>query len=378
MKKIKTGLIIWLVSVGMALSLIAGLVYWIDPYFHFHQPKTDSFYYTLDNQRSQNNGIIKNFEYNAIVTGTSMTENFKTSEADALFGTKSIKVAFSGDSFKEINDNLKTALTYNPKLKTIIRCLDINKFEEDKNYIRTDLGKFPDYLYDDNPFNDVKYLFNKDVFFSRIGNILVTKYIYKNKPGITSFDNYMRWQDQCTFGKNTLCPNGITFTAPTEENHLTDAERVTIKENIEQNVTSLPDCYPDVDFYYFITPYSAVWWKDIVEQGNLDRQIEIEQYVIELILQHPNIHLYSFNAISEITTNLNYYKDARHYGEWVNSAMLVWMKQGKYLLTKENYQNYLKEEKDLYRNFDYESLNDQIDYENDEDAGKVLLEFVGK
>ena len=38
---------------------------------------------------------------------------------------------------------------------------------------------------------------------------------------------------------------------------------------------------------------------------------------------------------------------------------------GKYLLTKENYKEHLENELQLYLNFDYESLNDQIDCEDD-------------
>lgn len=43
---------------------------------------------------------MRNFEYDAIIIGTSMTENFKTSEADALFAASFIKVPFSGGIIK--------------------------------------------------------------------------------------------------------------------------------------------------------------------------------------------------------------------------------------------------------------------------------------
>lgn len=78
-----------------ALGIIGAWVYHIDPFFHYHKPYTNGYYYTLNNQRSQNNGICKHFDYNALITGTSMTENFMTSEMDAIFGTNSVKVPFS-------------------------------------------------------------------------------------------------------------------------------------------------------------------------------------------------------------------------------------------------------------------------------------------
>ena len=126
---------------------------------------TNEYFYILKNQRSQNNGIIKWFDYTGLITGTSMTENFKTSEAEALWGGTFIKVPFSGGSNKEINDNIEVALRYNPNLSIVIRGLDLTRFMDEKDAMRTDLGKYPTYLYDDDIFNDVQYVFNRDVFF---------------------------------------------------------------------------------------------------------------------------------------------------------------------------------------------------------------------
>lgn len=308
-KKWLTG---WFVLVMIMLAVIGGLVYKVDPYFHYHKPDTKKYYYSLYNQRSQNDGISRHFDYDALITGTSMVENFKTSEFNEEFGVNAIKVPYAGASYKEINDNLVVALESNPELKTIVRCLDYNKFFDDKDLIRSDLGQYPDYLYDRNPFNDVYYLFNRDVIFDRV------------------------------------------FV-------MTEEEKDVIYGNITQNVTSLAEKYPDVDFYYFFSPYSAAWWAEAVSDGTICKWTEAEEYIIELILDHENIKLYSFNNCTEITTNLNYYKDTIHYGEWINSFMLKAMHDGAYLLTGENYKNYIREELDFYTTFDYNSLNEQKD-----------------
>lgn len=104
------------------------------------------------------------------------------------------------------------------------------------------------------------------------------------------------------------------------------------------------------------------------------RQIEAEQYIIELLLECDNVRLYSFNNRTDITTDLNHYKDAGHYASWINSLMLGWMYNGEGLLTWENYKDYLEEELLFYTTFDYESLNGQIDYEEDDYAAILLNE----
>lgn len=371
--KYKKWLIGWLVMVTIMLIVIGGFVYKVDPYFHYHAPDTEKYYYSLNNERSQNNGIVKHFDYDALITGTSMTENFKTSEFDDIFGVKSVKTAYSGGTYKEINDNLDVALKSNPQLQTVVRSLDYSLYYllNDKDGMRTDLGEYPTYLYDDNPFNDVFYLFNKDVIFSRAYAMVAAARVERVQPGITSFDSYCRWQEGFTFGRNSIIPEGI-WVKPGEAVHLTDEEKYILYDNITQNVTSLADEYPEVDFYYFFPPYSAAWWAGLVYDGTIYKQVEAEKYVIELILDHPNIKLYSFNNCTDITTNLNYYKDVSHYGDWVNSYMLKAMHEGKCLLTKENYKKYIQEELDFYVTFDYNSLNEQEDYEDDSYAGVML------
>lgn len=90
--KNKTWLITFLTITLSMVIIVCSITIYVDPYMHYHKPLTDKFYYNINNQRSQNNGIVKHFEYDAIITGTSMTENFYASEVDRIFECKSIKV----------------------------------------------------------------------------------------------------------------------------------------------------------------------------------------------------------------------------------------------------------------------------------------------
>lgn len=378
----KTWIVSWLILVILTLSVLASWVYKIDPYMHYHKPDTSKYYYILDNERSQNDGIVRHFDYDAIITGTSMTENFRTTQMDEIFGVNSIKVSFSGASYKEINDNLVRALESNSDIKIIVRGLDYGRILDDKDIMRNELGNYPTYLYDDNLFNDVNYVFNKDVIFGRAYMMTVANDEEGFVPGITSFDDYARWQEYYSFGKKTVIQSilknvkeksyQVHLSDDKIENHLSLEEKEIIKGNITQNVTELADKYPNVDFYYFFTPYSIMYWRELVMSGEIYRQIEAEQYVIELILEHENIHLFSFNNRTDITTDLNNYKDIYHYGEWINTIILNWMYRGEYLLTKDNYIDYLADELSFYTEYDYDSLINQADWINDYYAAALL------
>ena len=373
--KNKTWIIGWLTIVVSVLVVLGIYVYRVDPYFHYHIPDISNYYYYLNNERSQNDGICKYFDYDALITGTSMTENFKTSELNEMFDVNSIKVSYAGGTYKEINDNLKNALKNNEKLGMIVRGLDVGMFFDDSNRMWDDPKKYPNYLYDSNPFNDVCYLFNKDVIFNRVYAMIRANDVEGFEPGITSFDDYSRWQS--VFGtKKVLDGAEVVYGGVGSPVHLTDEEKRIIFNNITQNVTSLADEYPDTDFYYFFTPYSIIWYKGLVEDGTIYRQIEAEEYIIELILEHKNIRLFSLSDEFKIISNINNYKDEQHYGSWINSYILRCMHDDLHRLTQENYKKYIEDELKLLVDFDYNSLNEQDDYQNDIYAEALLNESI--
>ena len=73
--------------IAILLLGAAGLVIWIDPFFHYHAP-FDGISYVLEDERYQNDGIARHFDYELLIIGTSMCENFRTSQAEELFGMK--------------------------------------------------------------------------------------------------------------------------------------------------------------------------------------------------------------------------------------------------------------------------------------------------
>ncbi|MEH2957501.1 hypothetical protein [Candidatus Merdisoma sp. JLR.KK006] len=107
-------------SVFLLLTVLGTVTVVVDPYFHYHAP-LDSLEYPIQDERYQNDGIVKHFEYDAIITGSSMVQNFKTTEFGGLFHINAIKIPFSGGSYKEINENLERAVEANPDIQLVIR-----------------------------------------------------------------------------------------------------------------------------------------------------------------------------------------------------------------------------------------------------------------
>lgn len=337
------------------LILIVGSVLIIDPYFHYHKP-LKSLSYRLGDQRYINDGIGRYFEYDSIITGTSMTENFKSSLFDKLFNSNSIKIPFEGGSYKEINDNLERTLKRKKDIRYILRGLDYNQIIQDSEYMKYD--NLPTYLYDDNILNDYKYLFNKVVIIKGLGGVITYTLLGKNT---TTFDEYSNWNNIVKNGKKNVLRN---YKRNKKENihrrkikeKLKKKDIEIINENIEKNVISLVKKYPKTKFIYFITPYSIVYWDQLKQEGKIEKQIMAEKYMIEKILEYPNVELYSFFNNYEMVCNLDNYRDPGHYMGKINDQILYWISKKEYQLTKENYKEYIRKNLEFYKNYNYDSI----------------------
>ena len=370
----KTNFFIWGVTAIVLLILCVLLVYKVDPYFHYHAPFTESWFYRLDNERSQNDGIVRHFEYDAMITGTSMAENFKTSETDYLFQCNSIKVASRGGSLRETDGYISKGLESNPDCRMVIRCLDLPYFLDPPDRMREDLGSYPTWLYDSNPWNDVNYVLNGDVVLGKVLAMMEETRYEDFQPGLESFDNFGRWHDAAEYGFRAIFPGGMTVNPAAEQEMLSEEEKALIRDNVARNVTSTTDAYPNVTFYYFISPYSIAQWNTWNNEGKLCKMLEVEKYVTELILPHENVHLYSFHGRTDIVTNLNHYKDETHYAAWINSLILRWLHDGTCQLTEDNYEAILLAEYNFFTTFDYTSILEQEDFADDNEAVTLIQE----
>lgn len=337
---------------GCILLIVITITVLVDPYFHYHKP-IPSLYYELRQERYCNNGILRQFDYDSIIAGTSMTENFKTSEYNKLFTMHSVKVPLQGGTYKEVNDYIRMGLKYNKRVKRVLRGLDYGLIIEDANALQ--YNDYPDYLYDDNIINDINYWLSTNTVKNLLIDLLKT---LQNGGGIESFDEYGYWSDRAEYGIDTVRASvDYDPSVVKEESTVLSADEITtIKENIKKNVIDVANEHPEVEFDCFVTPYSIFYWDKLHRQGEVERQIDSEAIMISMILDCENIHLYSFNNNYDLTTNLDNYTDEGHYGGWVNTQILNWIKEDRHRITKENWEAYLAKEKEFYMNYDYDSL----------------------
>lgn len=327
----------------------------VDPLFHYHAP-IKGLSYSLYDERYQNDGIVRHFTYDAMITGTSMTENASASLVSELYDVNCIKTCFRGGSYREISDNIRTALENNPSLKLVIRATDqFDIISAADSHISTnpDSGyDYPAYIMDDDIFNDVHYILGKSFLIDSVTDIKMT---IKKTPS-TTFDEYMNWDALMQGGKESVLA-GYTRPAPTgEQTALTDEEREMIKENIQKNIIDLANDYPGVTFMIWIPPYSIAYYDAYYRAGLLDKSLEAMEIECEMLTGVSNIRLYGYLDRADIVTDFDRFKDLTHFDERTNNEFLKLMAEDEGLITSDNMSDYMKRVRDLYMDYDYDRI----------------------
>lgn len=325
------------------LIAIAAVTAYVDPFFHYHKPFAE-IPYSLNNQTYQNPGIARHFDYDALITGTSMTENFQTSYFAEVLGVNAIKVSYSGGRSKNMNIIIEKALESNPNLRTVFLGLDLYMLEtKDINETRNPL---PGYLYNANPFDDVSYLFNKDVLFNRVRPSIMGA--LKDAES-TPFDSYSYWHNSYTFSQYTVIGSNLDRERSAAPSYSPDEAIQIADNNLRQNILPLIDAYPDTKFVIFYPPYSILYWY----LESIDHKLGILEHSAETLLPYNNVELFCFQNNADIVTNLYNYKDYTHYSADINKYMVDCFNNGTHRLTPENYEVEIEKMRDLAENFDF-------------------------
>ena len=345
----------WCLGVLAALLVLlagaAALNAWVDPFFHYRAPR-EGIAYDMSSERYTNDGILKHFEYDAVIIGSSVTMNFKTSLCDTLFGCRAVKVPHPNAVNRELYDDLRIAFSANDGIRLVFYGMDYASLLIDKDQASGDYVA-PAYLRDGAGFNDLSYLLNKDVLLQESLHDLR----YTAQGGhTTSFDAYKTWNYGSAFSAgNRLSLDYSGDPSPVQEG-LDEAERRQTRENVAQNILSLAEEHPDTVFYVFVSPHSIVRWYSYSLDGLLRKYIEAEQEAFLTLQDCPNVRFFSFFDDFETVCTLDNYMDAVHYGQWVNDQLLDWMHEGAHQLTAENQAEYYAQILDYYLNYDYVSL----------------------
>lgn len=313
----------------MIIPIIGLFNYIIDPFQQYRQAKLYKVYYNSSFSRYLNSGMIKTYNYDSIAIGSSMIANFKIDELKTIIENP-IKLRMSNGSAYEYFITLNSVLENNKNIKTIFLGLDVFSFSGKIDRLNYNNMDFPKYLYDNNIFNDFKYLVSFDILKESLKS-LFRSYYYSNNP---KFDfNTMYFLEASNNGVDLLLEKNLYKLFNKNSYKLEQ-----LKESFNFNILSIIKKNPQIKFIIFYPPYSINLFKYLNRNSQLKTTMDFKYYIAKTLLEYNNVELYDFQNNIELITNTNLYYDFIHYNETVNSFIINSIKNEKKY--KVNYKTY--------------------------------------
>jgi len=336
------------ICITLALLIgVGGVVYIVDP-FNVYRADKDVAKIIYQNPYYQNIGIAKFAEYDTLITGTSMTQNFRGWWFDEKFNCKAVRLSFDGGIVSDFEALLDTATNNNKKLETVYFGLDNYLITADSKL--NDISeRIPEYELDDNQFSKVQYLFNKDILF----NYMLTYFSYKNLETYDFYEMHAWDTLNPTYSKESVI-NG--YDIPEKEEEKETQYFIPSCDDFLNAIGRIVENNPDINFVFFAPPYSILYWNTLIRNGKLEATMYALDYVYGKLFQYDNVKMFYFQNDFENITNLDNYKDATHYRTEINKFMLDCFENGENEITKENYKNELDKMKAFAFSYDYDTL----------------------
>jgi len=330
-------------TAALLLILCTGTVRTVDPFFHYHDPDPEGEVWF--DQRAQGAGLLRTQEYETVLMGSSLAANYRSFWFDVFYETSTVKVTFPNGGFEEFSQALDYAYTQQD-VKRVIFGLDPNLLARDPAEAPNQL---PEYLYDENPLNDGRYLLNKDVLM-RSGYTLLKKAAGETQPLQDAFV----WDGNVFFSK-TLALAGYERPEAVKEAVPEDVFLENARANLAI-VTGWMEQHPDTEFIFYFSPYSILFWDKMDRQGETEAMLKLLEETTETLLQYNNAQLQFFMADEAIITDLDNYADHIHVAGKVTYRMAEAMPAESYRMTAENRVEMLDGLRQLVVNYDYDEF----------------------
>lgn len=344
---------VWVNLIGILSLLFVGaaVVFAVDPFYHYHKPWFN-LPVVLYNEVYQTPGVAEHFEYDSAIVGSSMTENFHASWFDEDFGWNTVKLCYEGAGTDDLKAILGKVFEGGRRVENIVLAIDDYQMISDSSTVAMER---PEYLYNENPLDDVNYLFNRDALkaaFQRIGDGITGK--------AQSVDDAYNFNEKYEFSTAQVLRDARPFREnimayPPKEETPEDAYLQVCQDNLG-NLLPFVEEHPETEFIVIFSPYSILNWEKKVLAGTLRAQLGADAYVIGQFLTYDNVRVFYFQDEYEMITDLEQYMDTCHYKEEYNYYIEQCIKDGRNEVTEEDYRERLRNMYEIVSGYDYESV----------------------
>ncbi|WP_223592202.1 hypothetical protein [Neobacillus bataviensis] len=336
------------------IILVSVVMYKLDPLFYFRKPDLYRPQY-IATERYQMPGFLKNQDYDTVFTATSMGRNFRESYVNERLGVKSFNASLPASTAKEQSMVAEAAFRDKPQLKRVIWELNYFSFAGDPDWVTGPPSDFPTYMYDKWRFNDIRYLFSSYSIEVLYNNLMANKAGDEHRRDIESLYKFGQVApiESIDHIKTTL-----KNVEPLEQ--LPSYEKSSVQiESFKENVISLVKAHPNTKFTLFYAPYPIYNHVSFYKKNPkyLTERLKFKNEVYKLAKQYPNVELYDFQDMQNITFNIgNYQGDQTHYYNFINNWIIDYFAKNKPVQSEKEYTAKLQNFEKQITNFNVKQL----------------------
>ncbi|RKJ19936.1 SGNH/GDSL hydrolase family protein [bacterium D16-50] len=331
-------LIIFIVA---ELVAVAGAVWFFDPFYQYHEPFF-GWEAVLNDRDNQMPGTIRNFQYDSVLAGSSVAENFDSAFLDEAYDCRTLKVIRASGSMADLLYYLEMAQE-EKELENVFWCLDL--FALNASTEVTLYGEnTPRYLHTESFLDDIPYLYNKEVLLEKIPFMLAYGH-----EGMNTGGNAYNWAR----GKEFSAARALSAyerQGITKDTVIMQKDPAENRELILENIRLLEEqisAHPKTCYYVLFPPYSMLWWDCAYVNGELEERFYILEETVSMLLRHENVETYFFQNQAFVVCDLDNYMDMVHYSPEINRYMLERMAAGEDRVTEENWGRIMNQMRDM-------------------------------
>jgi hypothetical protein len=309
-------------------AAVAAFNAWVDPFQHYRKAERFAPRFYNAWQRYENPGIAKHYDYDRIVTGSSLMECVVPADVDRIMGGKTINLSVSAQTAYDAGQLLAAALRTG-KPKHVIMNLDYNAFSGPPD--RSGFSEpFPRYMYDDVAWTDLPYLLGVGTLRKSLETVLGLRWSRFNSDP----QRMWYWMD----GHQFFAAKAVQGLDPDNLNARFRQPQRTLegmKASFEANLAPLLEAYPQTRFTFVYAPYAILVWMDFEQRGQLEVTLAFREWLFERVQRHPNVEIFDFHAEPGIVLDLDHFTDIYHYSPRLSQAIIQAIHEGRYKLTRE-------------------------------------------
>ena len=335
----------FLVSIAAILGCMGIFVFIWDP-CNYYRITDNKLKYVASSYI--NAGVIRNADYNTVIIGSSLSQNFAPQLFRDLLDENVLKVNTGGISLEQRD------LFYN--------CVECNK-SVDKYYIEIllssfneeddDLGDTPVYLYDKDQMNDYLYLYGYGTWMQAVPISLAYRVLdicgieLKSMHNLQSVDYIGDWYYRHQIGEDIVKQKYLSGEDAVSAQKLDGmTERMTA--NVNSKLTTIID--ENNEYVFYFPPYSALFWYEASRQGYMDEYLNIKEKIIMKLMEYPKVKVYDFQY-ADFIIDLENYRDSTHYRREINDWMTECFASDRYCVQENNYKENIQALRNLVDEF---------------------------